>query len=376
MEKRIFLSPPHMCGLEEELVKKVFQSNWVAPAGPDIEMFEEQICSYTGVNYTVALASGTAAIHLSLIINDVSEGDEVLCSSFTFAGTVFPAVYQKAIPVFIDCEKKSWNIDPELFELAVKDRIKKGKKPKAAIIVHLYGQSADMESIKKICTKYDIVLIEDAAESFGSYFGDKHTGSIGKMGIFSFNGNKIITTSGGGALVSDDKELIDKARYLSTQARSPVPYYHHIDTGYNYRLSNVCAAIGRGQLSVIDQRVKRRREIYQQYKNALQEIEEIELMPNDIYGQSNCWISCIIINSSVITPEKLRVALENENIESRPLWKPMHMQPVFQNCPYYGNGASDILFDKGLCLPSGSSMTDDDINRVVAVIKNSFRNRI
>lgn len=372
MEKRIFLSPPHMSGKEIELVQNVFESNWVAPAGPDIELFEKEICKYTGASHAVALSSGTAALHLSLILKGIKERDEVICSTLTFAGTVFPVMYQNADPIFVDCERKSWNIDPEAMENCINDRLKQGKRPKAAIIVHLYGQSANMDEIKRICSKYDIALIEDAAESFGSYYKERHTGSLGELGIFSFNGNKIITSSGGGALVSNDRELIEKARYLSTQARSPVPYYHHESIGYNYRLSNVSAAIGRGQLTAIEQRVNSRREIYNYYKKSLCTIEEIEFIPSDIYGRANCWITCILINSTKVTPEKIRTELEKHNIESRPLWKPMHTQPVFKNYPFYGSGISDDLFNKGLCLPSGSSMSGKEIDSVINVIRNQF----
>jgi pyridoxal phosphate-dependent aminotransferase EpsN len=372
MRKRIFLSPPHMSGEEEKLVQNVFKSNWIAPAGPDIESFEKEICSYTGASYAVALSSGTAAIHLALILNGVKENNEVLCSTLTFAGSAFPILYQKAQPVFIDCEKKSWNIDPELLEFAIEDRIKKGKKPAAVIVVHLYGQAANMDEIMRIASRHGILVIEDAAESFGSYHGEKHTGVIGDVGIFSFNGNKIITSSGGGALISNNRELAEKARYLSTQARGPVPYYQHEDVGYNYRLSNVSAAIGRGQLRVIDDRVKRRREIFEYYRESLKDIEEIGFIPCDIYGKSNCWLTCIMLDGRSFTPEQVRLNLESVNVESRQLWKPMHLQPVFQRCAYYGNGVSEKLFDNGLCLPSGSSLTQDDLDFIVGHLKKQF----
>ena len=372
MRKRIFLSPPHMSGEEEKLVQNVFKSNWIAPAGPDIESFEKEICSYTGASYAVALSSGTAAIHLALILNGVKENNEVLCSTLTFAGSAFPILYQKAQPVFIDCEKKSWNIDPELLEFAIEDRIKKGKKPAAVIVVHLYGQAANMDEIMRIASRHGILVIEDAAESFGSYHGEKHTGVIGDVGIFSFNGNKIITSSGGGALISNNRELAEKARYLSTQARGPVPYYQHEDVGYNYRLSNVSAAIGRGQLRVIDDRVKRRREIFEYYRESLKDIEEIGFIPCDIYGKSNCWLTCIMLDGRSFTPEQVRLNLESVNVESRQLWKRMHLQPVFQRCAYYGNGVSEKLFDNGLCLPSGSSLTQDDLDFIVGHLKKQF----
>jgi dTDP-4-amino-4,6-dideoxygalactose transaminase len=372
MEKRIFLSPPHMSGEEEKLVQNVFKSNWIAPVGPEIESFEKEICSYTGALYAVVLSSGTAAIHLALILNGIKENDEVLCSTLTFAGSAFPIIYQKAQPVFIDCEKKSWNMDPGLLEFAIEDRIKKGKKPAAIIIVHLYGQAANMDEIMRIASRYGIPVIEDAAESFGSYYQEKHTGVIGDVGIFSFNGNKIITSSGGGALICNSKEIAEKARYLSTQARSPVPYYMHENVGYNYRLSNVSAAIGRGQLRVIDERVRRRREIFEYYKESFKDIGEIGFIPIDVYGKSNCWLTCIVLNGVSITPEQIRLNLESANIESRQLWKPMHLQPVFQKCAYYGNGVSEKLFDNGLCLPSGSSLTQAELDYVVEHMKKQF----
>jgi len=361
-----------MSGEEEKLVQNVFKSNWIAPVGPDIESFEKEICSYTGALYAVALSSGTAAIHLALILNGIKENDEVLCSTLTFAGSAFPIIYQKAQPVFIDCEKKSWNMDPGLLEFAIEDRIKKGKKPAAIIIVHLYGQAANMDEIMRIASRYGIPVIEDAAESFGSYYQEKHTGVIGDVGVFSFNGNKIITSSGGGALICNSKEIAEKARYLSTQARSPVPYYMHENVGYNYRLSNVSAAIGRGQLKVIDERVRRRREIFEYYKESFKDIGEIGFIPNDVYGKSNCWLTCIVLNGVSITPEQIRLNLESANIESRQLWKPMHLQPVFQKCAYYGNGVSEKLFDNGLCLPSGSSLTQAELDYVVEHLKKQF----
>lgn len=372
MKKRIFLSPPHMSGMEAELVQNVFKSNWIAPAGPDIESFEREICLYTGSPYAVALSSGTAAIHLALILLGVKENDEVLCSTLTFAGSAFPILYQKAQPVFIDCERESWNMDPAVLEFAIEDRVKKGKKPAAIIVVHLYGQPANMEEIVKIASRYGIAVIEDAAESLGSYCKAKHTGIIGDLGIFSFNGNKIITSSGGGALVSNNVKLIEKARYLSTQARSPVPFYMHENVGYNYRLSNVCAAIGRGQLTVIDERVRRRREIFEYYEDALKDVEEIRFIPRDVYGKSNCWLTCITLECSSKSPEKIRLVLEEANIESRQLWKPMHLQPILQNCAFYGDGKSERLFDKGLCLPSGSSLSGEDLDYVLAHLKKQF----
>jgi dTDP-4-amino-4,6-dideoxygalactose transaminase len=369
MKKRIYLSPPHMCGMERELVSNAFDSNWVAPAGPDIDAFEKEMCAYTGAINAVALSSGTAALHLALIVSGVKTGDDVYCSSFTFAGSAFPVTYTGAKPVFIDSETDSWNMDPGLLKQAIENTIKNKRAPGPVIVVHLYGQTANLSEIKDICDHYGLILIEDAAESLGSQHKDHHTGTIGELGIYSFNGNKLITTSGGGMLVGKSKELIEKARFLSTQAREPFPYYQHITTGFNYRMSNICAAIGRGQLSVIRERIAKRREIYDFYYKALQGIRDITLIPRDAFGQSNCWLSCIIFDKKTgIDPEKVRLELEKENIESRPLWKPMHLQPVFYGNKSFTNNTSENLFKHGLCLPSGSSMSQDDLSRVAETL--------
>ena len=369
MNKRIYLSPPHMCGIERELVSNAFDSNWVAPAGPDIDAFEREMCMYTGSPNAVALSSGTAALHLALIVSGVKAGDDVYCSSFTFAGSAFPVTYTGAKPVFVDSELDSWNMDPGLLKQAIEDSIKNKRTPGPVIVVHLYGQTANLVEIKAICDHFGILLIEDAAESLGSLHKDKHTGTIGELGIFSYNGNKLITTSGGGMLVGKSKELIEKARYLSTQAREPLPYYHHVTTGFNYRMSNICAAIGRGQLSVIHDRVTKRREIYEFYSRTLEKIREITLIPRDVFGLSNCWLTCIVFDKKAgINPEKVRLELEKENIESRPLWKPMHLQPVFNGGQPFLNGISENLFKYGLCLPSGSSMSQDDLFRVAETL--------
>lgn len=363
---RIYLSPPHMCGKERELVEKVFESNWIAPVGPDITAFEKEICEYTGSNAAVALTSGTAALHLALILNDVGEGDEVLCSSFTFAGSAFPITYQKATPVFIDCDEKTWNMDPNLLEDAIKDRVKKGNKPKACIVVHLYGNSADLDPIVELCAKYDVALIEDAAESLGTKYKNKFSGTIAPLGVYSFNGNKIITSSGGGMLVGHSQKMIDRARHLSTQARDDFPYYHHTTIGYNYRMSNVVAAIGRGQLSVIEEKVEKKRRNYQRYHELFKNIDGIDLMPQNSFERANCWLTCISVDSDKCgaTNEDFRLALDEQNIESRHLWKPMHLQPIFSNVPEYSNGSSNKLFQNGLCLPSGTDLTEDDFARI------------
>ncbi|NLD93467.1 MAG: aminotransferase class I/II-fold pyridoxal phosphate-dependent enzyme [Fibrobacter sp.] len=370
MEKRIFLSPPDMCGEELRYVNKAFDANWIAPAGPDIDAFEKEICALTGASHAVALASGTAALHLSLIVNNAGPSDDIYCSSFTFAGSAFPITYTGAHPVFIDSESNSWNMDPELLEKAVTDSIANKRTPKAVIVVHLYGQCANLDAIQCVCKKYNLLLIEDAAESLGAICGNVQTGTIGDFGIYSFNGNKIITTSGGGMIVGHNRELLDKIRYLSTQAREPFPYYHHTTIGYNYRMSNVSAAIGRGQLTSLESKVEKRRSIYEYYQKSLNGYNGITVMPRDTFGKANCWLTCITIDkSSSLTPDIVRLALEKENIESRPLWKPMHLQPIFANCKSFTNGVSEDLFDRGLCLPSGSSLSSDDLERIVEVVR-------
>lgn len=375
MKKRIYLSPPHMNGKELKLVQSAFKSNWIAPVGPDINAFEKEMCEYTGAKASVALSSGTAALHLALLISGISAKDEVFCSSFTFAGSAFPVLYVGATPVFIDSEKQSWNMDPQLFEEAVKDRIKRKKKPKAAIVVHLYGQSADLDPLMEICKKYGILLIEDAAESLGATYKGKHTGTLAPLGVYSFNGNKIITTSGGGMLVGHNQKQIELARFYSTQARDKASYYEHSHIGYNYRMSNIAAAIGRGQLKTIEERVRKKRKIFEFYKKNLSSIPGIDFIPYAGYGRSNHWLTCIILNpkNTNISPEEIRQYLEKQNIESRPLWKPMHLQPIFKNYPSYENGVSENLFKNGLCLPSGTSLSDDDLERIVGCIKKAFR---
>lgn len=369
-KSRIFLSPPHMSGEEIKFINNAFSSNWIAPVGPAIDAFEEAVTGYTGATNAVALASGTAAIHLALHQCGVQPGDDVFCSDLTFAGSAFPITYLQATPVFIDCEEKTWNMDPELLRKAIRERDSTGKRPAAVIVVHLYGQSADVNSIQEICTEFSIPLIEDAAESLGTYYGNMHTGTIGKLGILSFNGNKIITTSGGGMLIGKDTAVIENARYLSTQARDSFPWYEHSVVGYNYRMSNILAAIGCGQIRVIEERVRKKREIYELYARYFENIDGISLIPRDVYGRSNCWLTCIIINQEkcCVSPERFRIALEKENIESRPLWKPMHQQPVFTSLPAYLNGVSDRLFSEGLCLPSGTAMNKEDMERIISVV--------
>ncbi len=368
-KKRIYLSPPHMGEKEFAFVKEAFDSNWIAPVGPHLDLFEKEFCEITGAKYAAALSSCTAAIHLALILLDVNRGDEVLCSTFNFVASANPIVYQGAIPVFIDSENETWNMDVRFLDEAIQDRLKKGKKPKAIILVHLYGQSADIDPILEICNKDNIPLIEDAAESLGAYYKGKHTGTFGKLGVFSFNGNKIITTSSGGMLVSDDESLIQKAKFLSTQAKDPAPHYQHSNIGYNYRLSNVLAGIGRGQLLVLEDRVRERRANYDFYERELGNLPGVHFMPEADFGRSTRWLTCLTIDPSEFgaTREDIRLALEQENIEARPTWKPLHLQPLFQDCPYYGSDVSEKLFDKGLCLPSGSNLGKEDLERVAEV---------
>jgi dTDP-4-amino-4,6-dideoxygalactose transaminase len=363
-----------MCGKELQFINEAFASNWVAPIGPMVDAFEQEMCGYTGSPHAAALSCGTAAIHLALVLLGIKKGDEVICSSFTFAGSAFPITYLNAIPVFIDSEPRSWNMDPLLLEKAIKDRIAKGKKPGAVIVVHLYGLSANMDAIIEICSRYEVPIIEDAAESLGTLYKGRHTGTLTRFGVLSFNGNKIITTSGGGMLLGSNKDDIDKARFFATQARERAPHYEHSTIGYNYRMSNIVAAIGRGQLTVIEERVSKKRKIFARYQQELTGIPGLEFMPEPAWGRANRWLTCItveILKSG--KSEQIRKALEDENIECRPLWKPMHMQPVFKNCPAYTSGVSEKLFTRGLCLPSGTAMSEDNQMRVVKVIKNTFK---
>lgn len=370
MKEKIWLSSPHMGGNEFNYIKEAYDTNWIAPLGPNVNGLEHDIENYTNCGYAAALSSGTSAIHLALILSGVNQDDEVLCSSFTFSATANPIVYQKAIPVFVDSEEDTWNICPELLKRAIEDRISKGKKPKVLILVHLYGMPAKMDEIISICKTYEITLIEDAAEGLGSTYKGKALGTFGRFGILSFNGNKIITTSGGGALMSSDEKLIKKARFLATQARDEAPHYQHSEIGYNYRMSNICAGIGRGQFEVLDDRVKKKREIYDFYRKKLYDIKNIRFLEEQEGMFSNRWLTTIIIEEENISRETIRLALEKDNIESRPLWKPMHLQPVFEQYPAYINGTSERLFEKGLCLPSDSKMNEKDLNRVVKIIKN------
>ncbi|MCB0456593.1 MAG: aminotransferase class I/II-fold pyridoxal phosphate-dependent enzyme [Flavobacteriaceae bacterium] len=373
MKPKIYLSSPHMGDTEQAYVKEAFDSNWVAPLGANVTNFEVALENYLGNNtYVAALSSGTAALHLALILVGVQWGDEVLCQSMTFSASANPIVYQGATPIFVDSEKDTWNICPSALESAIKDRISKGKKPKAIIAVHLYGMPFNVEALRLISNKYEIPIIEDSAEALGSTYKGQKCGTFGDISVLSFNGNKIITTSGGGALVSKSEAIKQKAVFLATQARDEAPHYQHSEIGYNYRLSNICAGIGRGQMEVLDQRVISRRKNHHFYKQVFSNFEGITVFeePSTDY-YSNHWLSCILIDSNAakFTPEQLREALENENIESRPLWKPMHLQPVFKDALYYGGVISETLFQDGLCLPSGSNLTHEDLERINSVIQ-------
>jgi dTDP-4-amino-4,6-dideoxygalactose transaminase len=386
-----------MGGTERHYVDQAFDSNWIAPLGPNVDGFEQDLSAFTGSPHVAALTTGTAALHLSLILSGVTAGDEVICQSFTFSASANPIVYLGAKPVFVDSEKLTWNMDPDLLEEAILDRIKKtGRAPKAIVPVHLYGMPAQMNSIMEIANRYGIPVIEDAAEALGSSIEGKMCGTFGRFGILSFNGNKIITTSGGGALIGHDETLIQKARFLATQARDPAPHYEHSEIGYNYRLSNVSAGIGRGQMEVLPERIKRRREIFTYYRNALSNGSEDKYKQNSTGSSSsvvpqnqessspfvfppepdgyfsNRWLTTLLVNPGEeggITREDIRLALDAEQIEARPLWKPMHRQPVFRDYPYYGNGVSDFLFEYGLCLPSGTAMTGNDLDRITGLIQ-------
>lgn len=374
LQPRIQLSIPHMGDYERKYVEEAFETNWIAPLGPNVDAFEKEIADYIGSKYAAALSSGTASIHLALRLLGVGEDDIVLCSSFTFVASANPILYQGAIPIFVDSEPLTWNMSPLALEKALGYCVEINKKPKAIIVAHLYGQSADMDPIMRLSEKYDVPVIEDAAESLGAYYKGRHTGTIGKLGVFSFNGNKIITTSGGGMLVSDDGELIERARFLSTQARNPAPYYEHTEIGYNYRMSNVLAGIGRGQLKVLDSRVRRRREIFSKYRQALSDIEFFEWMPEPKDDYSNHWLSVLRINPdmSSLSPGVLIQKLADVNVEARHVWKPMHQQPLYKDYEYFvhdGGSCCDDLFETGICLPSASNMTNEQQDYVIEKIR-------
>ena len=374
---KIWLSSPHMGGTEQQYIKEAFDANWVAPLGPNVNGLEQDLESYLGnQSHVGALSSGTAAIHLGLILLGVQAGDEVICQSMTFSASANPILYLGATPIFIDSEAQTWNLCPVALEQAIQDRIQKGKKPKAIIAVHLYGVPYQIEAVRQIADKYTSPILEDSAEALGSSYKGQKCGTFGDIGILSFNGNKIITTSGGGAIVTKTAALKEKAIFYATQSRDNAPHYQHSEIGYNYRMSNICAGIGRGQMEVLDEHVALRRQMHDFYVSVFASIEGVEVFstPNDDYF-ANYWLSAITIDATKtkgISAETLRLALEAENIESRPLWKPMHLQPIFSTYPYYGTSVAQNLFENGLCLPSGSNLTDIDRERISIVIKSVF----
>ncbi len=370
MEK-IFLSPPHMSGKEMEYIGEVFKSNYIAPLGEYVDRFERAVRDFTGAKAALATNSATAAIHLALRVLGVSHGDEVLASTFTFIGSVAPILYQNATPVFIDSDRQSWNLDPNLLEEELVTRQRAGRKmPKVLLLTHLYGQSADMEAIMEICERFGVYVVEDAAESLGATYKGRQTGTFGTFGIYSFNGNKILTTSGGGVLVSDNPDLIEKARFYATQAREPRPHYEHNEVGYNYRLSNVLGAIGVAQMEVLDERIAKKREIFERYGEHLAGIDEISFMPELPHTRGNRWLTVLTLSRT--EPGTVMRALEAHQIESRPAWKPMHMQPLFADAHARLSGVSQTLFEKGICLPSGTALENDDIGRICEIVKGSL----
>lgn len=380
IEKPILLSTPHMGDTEMSFVEEAFRTNWIAPLGPNVDAFENDIAKIAGVKHAAALSSGTAALHLAMVLLGIGPGDRVFCSSFTFAASCNPIRYQYAEPVFIDSDEATWNMSPTALERALVQAKVAGKMPKAVVVVNLYGQSADMDPIMALCDAYGVPIIEDAAESLGARYKGKPSGSFGLMSAFSFNGNKIITTSGGGMLVSDNDELITRARFLSTQARDPAPHYQHSVIGYNYRMSNILAGVGRGQMQVLSERVEARRGVFDAYAAGLAGVPGIHWMPEPEWSYSNRWLSTCTVDPAVtgITASELISALAGEMIEARPLWKPMHRQPVFEGCDYITDGnasVSDYLFDNGICLPSGSNMSADEIGRIIDTLKRLLDRR-
>lgn len=377
INKRIFLSPPHMGEEEIKYVQEAFESNYIAPLGPQVTAFEQEFTELVGIPHAVALASGTAAMHLALLILGVGPGDDVIAPSLTFIGGVSPVIFQGATLSFIDSDRISWNIDPDLLSEELKKRAIHGNLPKAVITTDIYGQCADMDRISEVCASYAIPVVSDSAEALGALYKGRSAGNGARAAIYSFNGNKIITTSGGGMLVSEDKAIIDYARFLSQQARDNAPHYEHTRIGYNYRMSNILAAIGRGQLKILEDRVQAKRRIFEYYKEALSDISGIEFMPEAPYGRSTRWLTTVLIRHEEFgaTREDVRLVLEKHNIESRPVWKPMHLQPVFKDCLMRGGGVCEDFFYHGLCLPSGTVMGYDDLNRVIEVIRDIHKRR-
>lgn len=375
IDQQILLSTPHLGDAERVFVEEAFSTNWIAPLGPNVDAFESELAALVGMKYAAAISSGTAAIHLALIMLDVGVGDKVFCSTLTFAASANPIVYQGAEPVFIDSDDVSWNMSPAALARAFEAAQAAGQMPKAVVVVNLYGQSADMDALQALCERYGVPLVEDAAESLGARYKGRASGSFGKLGIFSFNGNKIITTSGGGMLVSDDKALIERARFLATQARDPAPHYQHSVIGYNYRMSNILAGVGRGQLQVLEQRVEARRAVFDRYRSALADIKALQWMPEPEWSYSTHWLTVCTIDPALsdVSSAKLIQLLGAEMIEARPVWKPMHVQPIFAHCEYFTDGkesVSDRLFARGVCLPSGSNMSVNDLDRVISKIRS------
>lgn len=370
MTKKIWLASPHMSeeGFEKKYIESAFESNWIAPLGENVDQFENEISKLVNIGYAAALVSGTAAIHMALKALNVGKGDFVICQSLTFSATANPIIYVDAKPIFIDSDFESWNMDPDLLNEALR---KFGNRVKAVIVVHIYGLSAKLKEIKSICDAYGVPLIEDSAESLGTLYRGQYTGTFGDYGIYSFNGNKIITTSGGGMLISNNAHMISKVRYWSTQSRDTARHYQHSEVGFNYRMSNILAGIGRGQLKVLSDRIEKKREIFRIYKERLSHLSGLTFMPMNEWNEPNCWLSVIQLKGEV-RPEQIMDLLEKNNIESRPVWKPMHQQPVFESCEYFGNGVSDQLFENGVCLPSDTKMTLEDQERVCSIIESMW----
>ena len=375
---RVYLSPPHLAGRETELVTEAIASNWIAPLGPHVDAFEDEVAAAAGASYAVALSSGTAALHLALVVLGIGPDDEVACSDFTFAASANPIIYTGAVPVFVDADSATWTIDPELLDRAISSRRAAGGRVRAVIAVDLYGQCCDYDALREVCARHEVVLLQDATESLGATYRDAPAGAQGALAAFSFNGNKIITTSGGGMLVSDDRDWIEHARKLATQAREPVPHYEHVEIGFNYRMSNLLAALGRAQLETLPARVAARRRIRDRYRELLGEAPGISFMPEAEHGTSNAWLTCVVVDPDAFGADReaIRLALEAEDIEGRPLWKPMHLQPVFASHEVYGGDVGARLFDRGLCLPSGSALTDEEQDRVVATVLAARRARV
>lgn len=374
---RIYLSPPHMSGREQAYVADALASNWVAPLGPHVDAFEREFSTYVGVSHALALSSGTAALHLALRLFEVGQDDEVVVSTLTFAASAFPVMYEKARPIFVDSEPHSWNMDPELLKKLLEVRARRQRLPKALILVHLYGQCADVHAILSVCDRYGVPVIEDAAEALGSTYHGRSAGSFGQSSFFSFNGNKIITSSGGGMLVSPDAKFIEHARKLSTQARDPAVHYEHSEIGYNYRMSNLLAALARGQLEVLEERVIARRRNYAWYAERLGRLPGINFMPEAGWGRHTRWLTCLTVDPIAFGAdrEQIRLALDSENIEARPVWKPLHLQPVFAGCEIVGGEIAADLFARGICLPSGSALSQDDLERIGATVEATHRHK-